>query len=79
MVLNQSCSSYNQFGCGSLTIWLCTTGRRAVSVAAVPQEGMAVSLNDSSGLIEFTQDQPYVMDRRDDKERIPFHTAEVLL
>ena len=48
-----------------------------MQVAPVPQEGMAVDASDSSGLIEFTQDQPYVMERRDDKERIPFHSSQV--
>ena len=60
-----------------ITDLLRTSGRRAVQVAPVPQEGMAVDVSDSSGLIEFTQDQPYVMERRDDKERIPFQCSQV--
>ena len=46
-------------------------------VAPVVQEGMAVSVSESSGLIEFTQDQPYIMEQRDDKERIPFQALQV--
>ncbi|KAL3155007.1 hypothetical protein ABBQ38_011531 [Trebouxia sp. C0009 RCD-2024] len=52
-------------------------GRRAVQVAPVPQEGMAISVDSSSGLVEFTQDQPYVIEPRNDKERIPFDPREV--
>ncbi len=52
-------------------------GRRAVHVAGVPQEGMAVDVAGPSGLVEFTEDQPYDVDSRDDKHRIPFQLSEV--
>lgn len=39
---------------------------------------MAITIDASSGLVEFTQDQPYVMETRDDKERIPFDPREVI-
>lgn len=48
-----------------------------MQVAPTPQQGMAITIDDSSGLVEFTQDQPYVMETRDDKERIPFDPREV--
>ena len=46
-------------------------------VEPVAQAGMVVSLHTSSGLIEFTQDQPYIMEKRDDKQRLPFQASEV--
>ncbi|KAL3144539.1 hypothetical protein ABBQ32_004270 [Trebouxia sp. C0010 RCD-2024] len=52
-------------------------GRRAVQVAPVPQEGMVISIEGSSGVVEFTQDQLYVIELRNDKERIPFDPREV--
>ncbi len=55
----------------------CAAGRRAVHVAGVPQEGMAVDVAGPSGLVEFTEDQLYDVDSRDDKQRIPFQLSEV--
>ncbi|KAL0042476.1 hypothetical protein WJX79_001033 [Trebouxia sp. C0005] len=52
-------------------------GRRAVQVAGVPQEGMAVDVTGPSGVVEFTEDQPYDVDSREDKQRIPFQLSEV--
>ena len=45
----------------------------------VRQEGMAVAVDNSSGLLEFTQDQPYNVDKRDDQQRLPFKLSEVWL
>ena len=45
----------------------------------VHQEGMAVAVDNSSGLLEFTQDLPYDVDKRDDQQRIPFKLSEVWL
>lgn len=53
------------------------TGRRAVGVTPVAQEGMTVSITGSSGLIEFSQDQPYDIQDRDRQQRIPFQISEV--
>ena len=47
-------------------------------VAGVPQEGMAVDVAGSSGLVEFTEDEPYDVDSREDKQRIPFQVSEVI-
>ena len=55
----------------------CAAGRRAVHVSGVPQEGMAVDVGGPSGLVEFTQDEPYDVDSRADKQRIPFQLSEV--
>lgn len=52
-------------------------GRRAVGVTPVAQEGMTVSITGSSGLIEFSQDQPYDIQDRDRQQRIPFQISEV--
>ncbi len=46
-------------------------------VAGVPQEGMAVDVTGPSGVVEFTEDQSYDVDSRDDKQRIPFQLSEV--
>jgi len=48
-----------------------------VHLAGVPQEGMAVDVTGSSGVVEFTEDHPYDIDSRDDKQRIPFQLSEV--
>lgn len=60
-----------------MIIWGHAAGRRAVHVAGVPQEGMAVDVAGPSGVVEFTEDQPYDVDSRDDKQRIPFQLSEV--
>ena len=46
-------------------------------VAGVPQEGMAVDVASPSGVVDFTENQPYDVDSRDDKQRIPFQLSEV--
>ena len=46
-------------------------------MAPVPQEGMIVAITGSSGLVEFSQDQPYDVHNRTDKQRIPFQLSEV--
>lgn len=47
-------------------------------VAGVSQEGMAVDVAGPSGVVEFTEDQPYDVDSREDKQRIPFQLSEVI-
>ena len=77
VVMRQLCVMFQSGWLWMVTIRRCTSGRRAVDVAPNPQEGMVVSVSESSGLIEFTQDQPYVMEHRDDKERILLQSSQV--
>jgi len=48
-----------------------------VHVEPVSQEGMAVTVAGTSGMVELAQDQPYDVENRDDKQRIPFQISEV--
>lgn len=48
-----------------------------MQVFPVTQEGLAVSVSGSTGLVEFCQDEPYLVENRDDKQRIPFQLSEV--
>ena len=43
----------------------------------VNQEGLLVSISAATGLVEFAQDEPYLAENRDDKQRIPFQVSEV--
>ena len=52
-------------------------GRRAVQVFPLSQEGLVVSISGAIGLVEFCQDEPYLVENRDDKQRIPFQVSEV--
>ena len=52
-------------------------GRRAVQVFPLSQEGLVVSISGATGLVEFCQDEPYLVENRDDKQRIPFQVSEV--